>query len=89
MKENSREDIMQNLEDAGCSHKVVEEFFSCCGEKKTQEQLKVLSCQRKKLLDDVHKCEKQIGCLDYLVYKLQKDGDEENKAEKKSNEVEK
>ena len=73
MKDDPRDDLIQNLEDAGCSHKVVEEFLSCGGEKKAQDQLKVLSNHRKKLLDNVHKCEKQIGCLDYLVYKLQKD----------------
>ena len=85
MEDKSKSDLIQNVEDAGCSPKVVEEFLSCCGTKKTKEQLRLLSCQRQKLLDNVHKCEKQIGCLDYLVYKLKRDESDNN--ENKSDEV--
>ena len=71
MDENYKDKITKNLEDAGCNRKEVERFFSCCGSEKKDQQLKVLSQHRQKLLDNVHKCEKQIGCLDYLVYTLQ------------------
>ena len=37
MEDKSKSDLIQNLEDAGCSPKVVEEFLSCCGSKKTKE----------------------------------------------------
>ena len=38
----------------------------------TLEQLKLLSIHRERLLDRVHREEKRIDCLDYLVYQIQK-----------------
>mgnify|MGYP005766440089 CR=1 len=39
---------------------------------KKDEQLKMLAVQRTRLLDRVHKEEKRINCLDYLVYQMTK-----------------
>lgn len=33
--------------------------------------MKILSAYRKYLLDKLHKYEKRIDCLDYLIYQLQ------------------
>lgn len=68
----SMESTIQNLKDAGCSSRCVEEFLSLEREGKTQEQLKLLSAHRKRLLDRIHEGEKQIDCLDYLVYQIDK-----------------
>ena len=38
----------------------------------TLEQLKLLSIHRERLLDRVHREEKRIDCLDYLVYQIRK-----------------
>ena len=64
--------IIQNLKDAGCSPKTVEQFMSLQKEGNTEEQLKLLSLQRRHLLDRVHLDEKRIDCLDYLVYQINK-----------------
>ncbi|HIY18971.1 MAG TPA: hypothetical protein IAA44_06170 [Candidatus Blautia avistercoris] len=46
------------------------EFFDKSGKK--DEQLKMLAVQRTRLLDRIHKEEKRINCLDYLVYQMTK-----------------
>lgn len=60
--------ITQNLKDAGCDSKMITEFFD--KNEKKDEQLKILKRQRQRLLDRIHKEEKRIDCLDYLVYQM-------------------
>lgn len=62
--------ITQNLKDAGCGPEMITEFFDKSGKK--DEQLKMLAAQRMRLLERVHKEEKRINCLDYLVYQMTK-----------------
>lgn len=64
--------VIQNLKDAGCDSKTVEEFLALDGEGRTGEQLQLLARQRRRLLDRVHREEKRIDCLDYLAYQLSK-----------------
>lgn len=70
----SKEAVIQNLKDAGCSQETVECCLDCldCGKK--AELLKQLENHRKGLLRKVHEGEKQIGCLDYLVYQIDRCG---------------
>ena len=62
--------VIQNLKDAGCGTDCVEQFLSLEEEGKTQEQLELLSVQRRQLLDRVHEEERRITCLDYLIYQI-------------------
>ena len=64
--------VIQNLKDAGCDAKTVERFVELEEEGKTREQLDLLANHRRQLLERVHKEEKRIDCLDYLVYQMQK-----------------
>lgn len=68
----SNQAVLQNLEDAGCDLKTVKEFLMLDGEGKTGEQLRLLERHRQQLLERVHREEKKIDCLDYLVYQLNK-----------------
>ncbi len=65
--------LRQNLVDAGCDHQTV----TCCMEgfwKSNQLEIeRLLKQQRKKLLGDIHVGQKQLDCLDYLLYQLDKD----------------
>lgn len=70
--DTSVQSVIQNLEDAGCDSKTIEEFLSLNAEGKTKEQLKLLARQRQQLLDRVHKEERRIDCLDYLTYQINK-----------------
>ena len=64
--------VIQNLKDAGCDARTVERFVELEEEGKTREQLDLLANHRRQLLERVHKEEKRIDCLDYLVYQMQK-----------------
>lgn len=77
----SREAVIQNLEDAGCSRETIECCISCLDCGKNEELLKRLEEHRNGLLYKVHKAEhlsdnelcpeeKHIDCLDYLVYQI-------------------
>lgn len=67
-----REAVIQNLWDAGCNEKFVENFLICYDRKDYEKQVKLLEGWRKDLLHQVHKGEKRISCLDYLIYQIQK-----------------
>ena len=66
------QETIQNMKDAGCVKATVEHFMKLGETGDTQEQLKLLSIHRKQLLDRVHREEKRIDCLDYLVYQIRK-----------------
>ena len=69
--------IIQNLRDAGCDEGTVEQFLHS----QRCQQLKLLAVHRKKLLDRVHLEQRRIDCLDYLVWQLQKQTEEESSYE--------
>lgn len=60
--------LLQNLKDAGCNDTVIQGFFARQGHAK--EQIGLLCEYRKSVLDDVHKQQKRLDCLDYLIYML-------------------
>ena len=64
--------LERNLEDAGCSSETVRQFMELQGKGEEEKQLLLLSDQRKALLEQIHREEKKINCLDYLVYQIQK-----------------
>lgn len=64
--------LIQNLKDAGCDTQTIEKFMSDLQKGKEESGLKQLAIHRKKLLDSIHKEQKRIDCLDYLVYQMSK-----------------
>lgn len=68
--------VIQNLEDAGCDQKTVEQFMKLGVTGDREKQLRLLEQHRRSLLDKVHKNEKQIDCLDYLVFRMRKEKQE-------------
>ncbi len=66
----SREAVIQNLRDAGCTQDVIECCMACMEEGRKKELLKRLEEHRNGLLHKVHEEEKHIVCLDYLVYQI-------------------
>lgn len=66
----SREAVIQNLKDAGCAPDIIECCIACIEQGKKNELLKRLEEHRTGLLHKVHEEEKQIDCLDYLVYQI-------------------
>lgn len=64
--------IYQNLIDAGCDKSITEKCMLLVKEGWIFDMLPILTKHRKCLLDSVHKSQKQIDCLDYLIYSLKK-----------------
>lgn len=65
-----REAVAQNLKDAGCSTDAIQDFMEYYDTGNVREQLLLLERHRKQLLSEVHKEERHISCLDYLVYQI-------------------
>lgn len=63
--------ILQNLKDANCNTDLISKFFSLENTGNTAEQLRLLSTHRKNLLQELHKNQNQIDCLDYLVFSIE------------------
>lgn len=63
--------IYQNLIDAGCNKQTTEKCMSIVRNGDYSEMLPILSRHRAILLNEVRSGQKQIDCLDYLLYKIQ------------------
>lgn len=71
-KNNSREKIIQNLKDADCDDEIIEAFLNALDHGHEKEALALLAKHRRNLLDQFHRCDDCIGCLDYLVNQIEK-----------------
>ena len=72
MRPDSREDLIQNLKDAGCCEKMICDFMECFDKADIDRQIALLEPHRDDLLDNVHSEERKISCLDYLLYQIRK-----------------
>lgn len=63
----------QNLEDAGCDKQTKEKCIALFQSGNLRGILPLLSNYRKDLLSTVRSGQKKIDCLDYLIYKIQKE----------------
>lgn len=71
-RQTSEDAIVQNLRDAGCDRDTIAAFLEELRTHRLQEGLKRLAVHRRSLLEELHKEQKQLDCLDYLVYTLQR-----------------
>ena len=65
--------IFQNLVDAGCDGNTTEQCLECISERNYAKMISLLSQHRKALLDIYNRSQKQIDCLDYLIYKIKQE----------------
>lgn len=68
----SKEAVIQNLEDAGCSAEFIQKYLEISDSGGTSVRLRLLESQRKELLGQLHAQQRKLDCLDYLRYQLQK-----------------
>ncbi|MDO5144703.1 MAG: hypothetical protein Q4E72_08940 [bacterium] len=66
----TREAIAQNLRDAGCDECLIEQFLA--GEMSLCSQLRLLEKHRCCLLRKLHSTQKQIDCLDFLLWQMKR-----------------
>ena len=62
--------LIRNLKDAGCEEADIQRFLQLGQEGRQREQLRLLAMHRATLLDQIHVSQRQIDCLDYLVYQM-------------------
>ena len=62
--------IYQNLEDAGCDEQITKRCMSLASDGNYSQMLPVLSKYRNDLLGSVRSGQKQLDCLDYLIFKI-------------------
>lgn len=74
-----QERMVLNMKDAGCSEDTIQRFLLCYQADDIKGELKVLSNHRQALLDELHKGQKEIDCLDYLVYQIKKVSKQKNR----------
>ncbi len=70
---STKEKIAENLRDCGCDEKIIDEFLADVENGRQKQALELLAKHRQALLDQFHKCNKCIGCLDYLVFQMEKE----------------
>lgn len=70
---HAERELTLNLEAAGCDEALIRAFLCSWKAGKKQEQLRLLSQKREGLLAQIHREEKQIHCLDYLVYRIERE----------------
>lgn len=68
----ARRAVEQNLRDAGCSAADVQCLLQMLDSGRTAELLQSLKCQRCRLIEELHKQQQKVDCLDYLIYQLKK-----------------
>lgn len=68
----STQAVLQNLKDAGCTKEMTQQIIMKLKKNDFEELSKLLEQHRSCLLNLIHDKEKQIDCLDYLVYQIKR-----------------
>ncbi len=70
---NDKNNIISNLKDADCTQDTIEQVLTMEESGNIKGLLKILYKHKKNLLDSLHKKNKQIDCLDYLIFKIEQE----------------
>lgn len=69
-EDNQKEILIENLHDAGCNKQIIDEFFILLEKNQFEKIYELLRKHRKSLLETIHKNQKEIDILDYLIINL-------------------
>ena len=61
------------LDDIGCSKNEKTEILKFYSENDIKQTIRLLRMHRKVTLETIHTGEKQISCLDYIIFQLEKE----------------
>ena len=75
--------LKRNLTDAGCDEKTKRYCMACFAEGGAAKMLPALETHRKTLLEALHRAQKRIDCLDYLLFRIRQEEAEKNGNAKK------
>ena len=70
--EDTEGKLYQNLIDIGCSEAETKQYLTLAEKGEWSKLCTALAKQKTVLLTALHKSEKQIDCLDFLVYEINK-----------------
>ena len=70
---NKKVSLMESLHDAGFNKKLIDEFLSLLEQNKLEKIYELLRKHRESLLKTIHKNQKEIDILDYLIVALKKE----------------
>ena len=65
--------VYQNLKDAGCDERITNNCMSFAKDGNLGAMLPILKQYRTTLLGSVRSGQKKLDCLDYLIYRIQKE----------------
>lgn len=68
-----KEALLQNLQDAGCTQDIIEQFIKNYDADNSVNQISILAEYRNNLLSKVHEEQGKLDCLDYLLFQLRKE----------------
>ncbi len=68
----TEEAVIQNLKDAGCDEAHIDDFMKEFHSGKINEAIRLLEIHRCSLLDALHISQKEIDCLDYLIFQIKR-----------------
>lgn len=63
--------LIRNLKDAGCDEDTICNYLGC--NENIKKQVFILKKHRCLLLEHLHSVQKEIDCLDYLLYQIKKE----------------
>lgn len=78
------EALIRNLQDAGCPQTIIEQFMESYKGSNTVNPICILSKQRRRRLESVHKEQSKLDCLDHLLFQLRKEAQEASDATEKT-----
>ncbi len=67
------EKLEEYLDDFGCNENEKAEILNCHRNNDTKCVIALLRKHRQEILNTIHNEEKQISCLDYFVFQLEKE----------------
>ena len=67
------EKLEECLDDFGCNETEKAEILNCHNNNDKKGVIALLRKHRQKILNTIHNEEKQISCLDYFVFQLEKE----------------
>lgn len=65
--------MIQNLKDAGCGSQTIEEVLRLYRNGQVQDAIKMLRKHRCSLMDSLHESQGRVDCLDFLVWRMEKE----------------
>lgn len=70
---DKKEVLIQNLKDAGCDAEQINTCINYSQSGKVHEMKNLLGKHKNHLMKEVHARQREVDCLDYLLYSLEKE----------------